>query len=116
MFFLRHRRITLGLLALLILMATSRDLWLVCAGRRFPSEQDRLVIKSLHCFSLLENNQKLLSTKSAAVNNLACLDGIRVLSTTWIVLYHSYYVLTLNPMINVNSFIQVIIQLLLSQN
>ena len=48
--------------------------------------------KSLHIllsFSLLNNVHKLLSTKKAP-DSIPCLHGIRVLSTTWIVLAHTY--------------------------
>lgn len=56
---------------------------------------------------MLTNGKKLLSTKSVAVDNLACLNGMRVLSTTWIVLYHTYYQAIVNPMYNPLTFLKV---------
>ena len=45
--------------------------------------------KLLICFSALENGRKVLSTKTSP-SDLSCLHGIRVLSATWIILYHAY--------------------------
>ncbi len=70
-----------SLLGLVILLATSHELWLEYYERPIQPQKVGLVLKSLHCFSMLSNGRKLLSTKSGAVDNLACLNGIRVLST-----------------------------------
>ena len=59
----------LSLLGFVILLATTHECWLVYNDRPIQSN------KVLHCFSILANSRKLLSTKSSAVDNLACLNG-----------------------------------------
>ena len=92
----------------LILLATGREVTLLISGQSLQSNQDGFPIKLLNCFSMLSNNNKILSTTSVVVDNLACLNGIRVLSTTWIVLYHSYDKANYSPMYNKFSMIEVI--------
>jgi hypothetical protein len=50
-------------------------------------------------FSLFTNIPKWLSTRPSA-DDLGCLHGIRVLSTTYIVLAHTWYVITFVPFWN----------------
>jgi hypothetical protein len=100
------KSVILSLLGLVVLLATSHELWLRYQNRAV--EPKEMAMKALHCFSMLANGKKLLSTKSNAVDNLACLNGIRVLSTTWIVLYHTYYQAIINPMYNAFTLIEVI--------
>ena len=45
--------------------------------------------KTLQAFSLYTNGSKLLSTNRPA-GNLGCLNGIRFLSMSWVILGHSY--------------------------
>ena len=52
-------------------------------------------MKILLCFSALENGRKILSSKAIA-SDLPCLHGIRVLSATWIMLLHTYIIITQN--------------------
>lgn len=47
------------------------------------------------CFSAIENGRKVLSTK-AIPSDLSCLHGIRALSATWIILLHTYIIITVN--------------------
>jgi len=108
MFFALFYSVTLSVLGLVILTATLRDVWF----SYYQSQPDQprkigLAVRALQCFSMLTNGKKLLSTKSGAVDNLACLNGIRVLSTTWIVLYHTYYQAIINPMYNPLAFLKV---------
>jgi Nose resistant-to-fluoxetine protein, N-terminal domain len=59
---------------------------------RLQQKATEIKSKLLHIllsFSLLINVRKLLSTKKAP-DSIPCLHGIRVLSTTWIVLAHTY--------------------------
>ena len=51
-----------------------------------------LPFKLILCFSLLPNTLKLLSTcdKRPTRPQIPCLNGIRVLSMTWVILCHSY--------------------------
>lgn len=52
------------------------------------TKSDGLFLRALHCFSAINNGRKLLSTKTGA-GNLGCLNGIRVMSTFWVVMGHS---------------------------
>ncbi|XP_059352860.1 nose resistant to fluoxetine protein 6-like isoform X2 [Daphnia carinata] len=98
--------VTLSLLGCIVLAATAHDLWLTYQNRPIQPKKASLSLQALHCFSMLTNGRKLLSTKSIVVDNLACLNGMRVLSTTWIVLYHSYYQAIINPMYNPLTFLK----------
>ena len=51
---------------------------------------ETMAVRVLHCFSVINNSRKLLATTSSS-DNLACVHGIRVLSTIWVVMGHSYY-------------------------
>ena len=93
---------TLSILGFVIICATIDELWSSYQVPQPAAQPQKvgLAPKALRCFSMVSNGKKLLSTKSVAVENLACLNGIRVLSTTWIVLYHTYYQAIINPMYN----------------
>lgn len=97
---------TLSLLGCIVLAATAHDVWLTYLNRSVQPKKVTLSLQALRCFSMLTNGKKLLSTKSNAVDNLACLNGMRVLSTTWIVLYHTYYQAIVNPMYNPLTFLK----------
>ena len=74
--------VTSSLLGLLILAATLLD------------RKDRPL---LSCFSAIGNIRRIFSSSDG--QDLCCLNGVRVLSTTWIVLYHSYhYAVTMVPL------------------
>ena len=92
-------RMILGLLGCLIVIATSREIWkLVQMQQKIDSENDGLSLCILHCFSVVSNARKLLSTKIASKkNNLGCLHGIRFLSATWVVMGHIWYQATFQP-------------------
>ncbi|XP_071955722.1 nose resistant to fluoxetine protein 6-like [Antedon mediterranea] len=47
------------------------------------------LVKFLLCFSLLTNGRKILNTKQGE-GSISCLNGIRVISLTWVILGHSY--------------------------
>ena len=96
------------MLVFFIILATSHEVWLEYERLAQPKNVG-LTMKSLQCFSMLTNGRKLLSTKSVAVGNLSCLYGIRVLSTTWIVLCHIYLEAIRNEMYNPLTVLLVII-------
>ena len=52
------------------------------------SQKDGQRIRVLNCFSALNNSRKLFSTKDDVKDSLSCLNGIRALSTLWIVFHH----------------------------
>ena len=99
-------RVTLSLLGFVILAASAHELWLLYNDRTIEPNKDRLALKALHCFSLVTNGRRLLSTKSAAAENISCLNGIRVLSTTWIVIYHTYFQAITHEMYNTFTFLE----------
>ncbi|ODM97836.1 Nose resistant to fluoxetine protein 6 [Orchesella cincta] len=57
-------------------------------------------------FSLYTNIKKWLSTRRSA-EDMGCLHGIRFLSTSWVVLAHTYYVITFLPQWNMVNVKQV---------
>lgn len=83
----------LSLLGLLVVMATAHDTWRMCRDEPFDAKKDGRVISALHCFSAVTNGRRLLSMKSTkSSSNLACVHGIRVLSTCWVVIGHSWII------------------------
>ena len=53
----------------------------------------------LLAFSLYTNIRKWLNTKSSG-DDLGCVHGIRFLSTAWVILAHTYYMVTFVPVWN----------------
>ena len=45
--------------------------------------------------SLVRNLKSLLNTKSGQERDFACMDGLKVISVTWIILGHSFGILGL---------------------
>ena len=109
---------TLSVLASLVLAASCHEAWRLNVDRPIDAKEDSLAIRYLHCFSLINNGNNLLSTKAPP---LACLSGLReyyiafsnfnyfivslsyfvgVLSTTWVVMYHSYSILKFQSLYN----------------
>lgn len=50
-------------------------------------------------FSLYTNTKKWLTTRSSG-DDLGCLHGIRTISTTWVILAHTWYMVTFIPVWN----------------
>ncbi len=100
----------LSLLGLLVVMATVHDTWRMCRDVAFDSEKDLMVVSALHCFSALTNGRKLLSMKSGknSKTNLACVHGVRVLSTCWVVIGHTWIIGAASNSVNPNMVTQVI--------
>jgi hypothetical protein len=109
-FSIQFFRLILSLLAFFTLVATAHEGWVLLYGTE--QSQDGLAVRYLHCFSIISNGKKLLSTNTQS-GNLNCLNGIRnllwffvnglffillcfsgVLSATWVILFHSYFILT----------------------
>ena len=82
-------RTLLSLIGLLVLTATSHEAWRSSFDRPIDARTDSLAVRILHCFSALNNTRKLLSTKSSS-DSFTCIHGIRLLSTTWVVMGHSW--------------------------
>lgn len=82
----------MSVLGLLIITATLQEtVRQYLLGRPIDAKTDALAVRVIHCFSVLSNGRKLLSTKSSA-ESFSCLHGIRVLSTTWVIMAHTYLI------------------------
>jgi len=74
-------------LAALVLTATAHEAIRFYMRNPIDEKNSSLSVKTLHCFSALNNGRKILSTKTIP-GSFTCLHGIRVLSTTWVVMGH----------------------------
>ena len=73
------RRVTLSLLGFLALAASCHEAWRLCTHRPIDTKREvdsPVLVRYLHCFSVITNGKKLLSTKAPA-GNLGCLNGLR---------------------------------------
>ena len=79
------------MLGLVVLVATAHEIWRESYLQRpVDSKSERLGIRFLHCFSVINNCRHMVSTQDDAKDSLSCLHGIRVLSTCLIVLQHAF--------------------------
>ena len=76
------------LITVLIAAATAFDFW-KCYFAESKKARGGLE-EALICFSLLSNVEKLMRTGRSSSDALPCLDGMRVISMTWVVLGHSF--------------------------
>lgn len=90
----------LSLLGLFALLATMHEGWREYCDRPIDLKVEGLPIRISNCFSVLNNGKKILGTKINSSDNLGCLNGIRVLSTTWVVMGHTYFKAIDHPMYN----------------
>ena len=82
-------RVMLCVFGLLIIVATSHEAWrLHYENRPINTKTEGLAVRSLHCFSILTNTRTILNTATTNADNLSCVNGIRVLTTTWVILGH----------------------------
>ena len=103
-------RVLLSVIGFLIIVATIHD-WVqtyfkVPTPAKSGSRSGRAV-EALHCFSALSNGRKLLAPTAATSQNFACLNGIRVISTTWVVMGHTYYALSFARVTNLPALAKV---------
>nr|CAH0101428.1 unnamed protein product [Daphnia galeata] len=73
------------LLVVIVSAATVHDAWIHNELSNCPKS---FSIQLLHCFSAKKNCKTLFSTEDDAEDSLACLHGVRILTTCWIVLIH----------------------------
>jgi len=91
--------VTLSLIAFLVVCATTREfVWMYLEIPMNP-KTDSILLRALHCFSVINNSRKLLATSSSS-DNLSCVHGIRVISTTWVIMGHTYFMLLFQPLIS----------------
>ncbi|KAL3199632.1 hypothetical protein MRX96_001387 [Rhipicephalus microplus] len=87
----------LGVLGLLLLSASTLELWLIFCHRGSRKDLEKpLCLQLLLSFSAISNTSALLdrsSSKDTDAQRLRCLHGIRVISYLWITLCHNYAIL-----------------------
>ena len=88
-FILTFRRVILSVIAFLVVAATVHEYVRTLISRPIDSKKDGLAVRVLHCFSFSNNRRKLMATAPSA-ENIGCINGIRVMSTLWVVLGHSF--------------------------
>lgn len=71
------------------MVATCHEAWrLHYVQKPIDVKTEGLVVRSLFCFSALTNAKTLLNTTVNNQDNISCLNGIRVLTTTWVIMGH----------------------------
>lgn len=84
----------LSIIGLLIIFGTICDLYLShFMENKKPKSFD---LKILLSFSAYTNGKRLLSTESIGSDHLDCLNGIRFISMTWVVLGHTFLMYVFN--------------------
>ena len=63
------------------------------------ASKNQVAFRFCLCFSIYTNGKKLLGTKKVE-GNIDCLNGIRFFSMCWVVLGHTFYVISLTPWSN----------------
>ena len=97
--------IVLSVLGTLVVTATVHEAIRFYLKKPVDASKSSGPVKALHCFSALNNGRKILSTESPS-GSFTCLHGIRVLSTTWVILGH-FWGLSLSWTINLSQAFQV---------
>lgn len=89
-------RVLLSIIGVLVVSATLHEVWMTTIsdtpGSSTNNKSDGIFMRVLNCFSFLNNGRKVLSMKTVTSGgtSLDCLHGIRVLSTTWVVMLHTW--------------------------
>jgi len=101
-------RVLLSVIGFLIIAATIHDWAGVYCGCAPADTGCGGAVRVLHCFSALSNGRKLLAAgPPSGSTNFACLSGIRVISTMWVVMGHTYYILSLTRVANLSAILKV---------
>ena len=77
------------MIGLLVVAGTAHEVVRFYLARPIDPKTSGLPVRALHSFSALNNSRKLLATKATA-ENFGCLNGMRVLSTAWVVIGHCF--------------------------
>ncbi|CAL8135130.1 unnamed protein product [Orchesella dallaii] len=88
----------LGVLIMLVFVGTLVDLSVLYAYLPPPPSSNQL-FQICKAFSLATNGQKFLNTETSK-NDIGCLHGIRFLSASWVVLGHTFFMGTMQPVWN----------------
>ena len=88
----------LSVIGFLVASATLHELVRMHFFSPIDTNTESMEVRVLHCFSAVNNTRKLLTTRPSS-DNLGCVHGIRVLSTTWVVMGHTYFILLFTPVV-----------------
>ena len=78
----------LVLIGLLVVAATIQECVRIYVDRPVDGKKDSLAVRTLHCFSALNNSRAILSTAQSP-EEITCLNGIRFITAIWLVFGHS---------------------------
>ena len=84
--------VVFAIIGVLLIGGTILDLWDTFAAPK-NVKRSNIFTKSLLSFSTYTNSRHLLSTASVGSDHLDCMNGMRFLSMTWVVLGHSFFIL-----------------------
>ena len=100
-----------GTLAVLILIGSVTDIF----GLLFSSFEDdkeprprSFGKKLILSFSIPSNFMSIMSTKTGSKDTLTCLNGLRFISMTWVLMGHSFAYINVTNMRNANRFADVL--------
>ena len=81
-------RVVSSLICVLLILATCHDIWRTSRGIGFDAATDSTAVTTLHCFSITRNTNKLVSLLNSESQGLSCLNGIRSITTVWLIFIH----------------------------
>ena len=77
----------------LVSIGTLCDIYII---RNAEKKRTPLIIRVFMCFSLYSNGKKIIATRKIE-GSIDCIHGIRFFSICWVVLGHTWYVLSKSP-------------------
>ena len=81
-----------SIILIFMISGTALDMWDSLAGSK-PVKRNNIILKSVLSFSVYTNSRHLLSTVSVGSDHLDCMNGMRFLSMTWVIVGHSFFIL-----------------------
>ena len=87
-------RVLLVLLGFAVVTSTLHEIWKKLFDwslSTYPPLINGQLVSLWHSFSMLSNGKRILSTKTSP-SHIPCLDGLRFLTTTWIIILNTHYV------------------------
>ena len=97
--------IVFGTIGILVLIGTGYEVFLILTKADAVIKNAGLGKKLLVCFSAYTNGKNLLSTASFGSGHLDCLNGIRFISMSWVVIGHCFLLFMQGSMRNKVEFI-----------
>ena len=77
----------------MVSIGTLCDIYII---RNAEKKRTPLIIRVFMCFSLYSNGKKIIATRKIE-GSIDCIHGIRFFSICWVVLGHTWYVLSKSP-------------------